>query len=92
MIAATPRGTAPARTMTTVTFIQTVTSIPLIQGDRIIGRRHHHLTTGAQRSPVGLGYIAAMQFVRIDMMTLSLNNNNIISAMIEGKLFRVGME
>ena len=84
MIAVTRRGTAPARTMMTVTFI------PI--SDRIIGRRHHHLTTGAQRFPVDLGYIVAMQFVRIDMMTLYLDNNNIISTMIEGKLFRVGME
>ena len=91
MIAVTLRGTAPARTMMTVTFIPTIT-FPLIQGDRIIGRRHHHLTTGAQRSPVGLGCIVAMQFVRIDMMTLYMDNNNIISTMIEGKLFRVGME
>ena len=91
MIAVTLRGTAPARTMTTVTFLPIIT-FPLIQGDRIIiGRRHHHLTTGAQRSPVGLGCIVAMQFVRIDMMTLYMDNNNIISAMIEGKLFRVGM-
>ena len=95
MIAATLRGTAPARTMMTVTFIPTIT-IPLTQGDRIIiGRRHHRLTTVAQRSPVGLAYIVEMQYVRIDMMTRYLNNNNnnnIISAMIEGKLFRVDME
>ena len=91
MIAVTLRGTAPARTMTTVTFLPIIT-IPLIQGDQIIiGRRRHHLTTGAQRSPVDLAYIVEMQFVRIDMMTLYLNNN-IIWAMIEGKLFRVGME
>ena len=89
MIAVTLTGTAPARTMMTVTFIPTVT-IPLIQGDRIIGRRHHHLTTGAQRFPVGLGWRVEMQFVRIDMIALYLNN--IISTTIEGKLFRVGME
>ena len=80
MIVDTERGTAPARTMITVTFIPIIT-FPLIQGDQI-GHHHRRLTIVDQRSPVGLAWSVEMQFVRIDT---NLYNR------IEGTQFRVGM-